>query len=291
MKNFYHFCNEGLKSDIIFRNQGDFIAGMNRVALCYLHCIKTKRDVSVICFCLMDNHVHYILHGVREDCEAFCYEYRFLTSIWIGHHRDEKLNSGMEFEGWPIHSREKLKEKVAYVLRNPVAAGIKTVASGYRWGSGKLMFCDNSDILPLLRGMSDMSEREKNRILGTRFDIPGDWKILPDGMIWPGCYVQNVLAEDLFQSIGEYQFLLNDSRIDKQANEEMMSGRVSLPDGDILARANTFASELLGRRSIGQCTVPERITIARILRKEFGCNHKQLSRITRLDIDDVRKLV
>ena len=291
MKSYYHFCNEGLKNEVLFLNPAEFISGMNRVALSLLSCLNEGRDIQVICFCLMDNHVHFILFGEKVDCMVFCDKYRFLTSIWIGRHREERLREPMKFDGWPIFSRDKLKEKIAYVLRNPVAAGLNVTPWGYRWSTGRLLFNDNSDLEPYLKRIGDMSAREIARRFFTRMTIPASWKMLPDGIIWPGCYVRSDIAHSQFQSVGDYQFYLNDSRIDKITNEEMMKGGLSIPDGEVLSRANTLAAELMGKEKLSECTAAERIAIARILKKEKGCNHKQLARITRLALEDISKLV
>jgi REP element-mobilizing transposase RayT len=69
-KHFYHFATKGLEDDILFGSVEGFIAGMNRIALCLCRLGK-EHLVIVICFCLMDNHVHFILYGTEEDCILF----------------------------------------------------------------------------------------------------------------------------------------------------------------------------------------------------------------------------
>lgn len=74
-KHFYHFATKGLEDDILFGSVEGFIAGMNRIALCLCRLGK-EHLVIVICFCLMDNHVHFILYGTEEDCILFMENYK-----------------------------------------------------------------------------------------------------------------------------------------------------------------------------------------------------------------------
>lgn len=78
MKTFFHYCSKGLKSDLLFATPKEYIAGMNRVAICYLISEKNSRKVLVISYCLMDNHVHFILYGTREACDVFVADIQLL---------------------------------------------------------------------------------------------------------------------------------------------------------------------------------------------------------------------
>ena len=77
-KGFYHLFSDGFRTDVLFEDKLAFIAGMNIVALCFFRC-----NVSILAFCLMDNHVHFILYGTKEDClkfrDKFIHKYGILT--------------------------------------------------------------------------------------------------------------------------------------------------------------------------------------------------------------------
>ena len=113
MKQYFHYCSKGLKGDILFASPVEFLAGMNRVAICYLICLRNGRKVLIISFCLMDNHVHFILFGTRADCDAFVSTYKKLTGMWVKKHRGERLHEEIEFGGFPIRDKDDMKEKIA----------------------------------------------------------------------------------------------------------------------------------------------------------------------------------
>ena len=55
---YFHICTDGRKLPWMFQDDDDFIAGINRIGLCYL-----KTGVIIIAYVLMDNHVHFVLYG------------------------------------------------------------------------------------------------------------------------------------------------------------------------------------------------------------------------------------
>ena len=57
---YYHCATKGFDHSILFADVREFIAGMNRIGIC-LAMLRTDHPVIIIAFCLMDNHVHFIL--------------------------------------------------------------------------------------------------------------------------------------------------------------------------------------------------------------------------------------
>ena len=53
MENYWHICTEGLVKKVIFKSREDYIVGMNAIPVC-----AQRFNVTVLAFCLMDNHVN-----------------------------------------------------------------------------------------------------------------------------------------------------------------------------------------------------------------------------------------
>jgi len=288
---FYHCCTRGLKVDTLFATEAEFVAGMNRIAVCVITCKKEKRTIVVVAFCLMSNHVHFILHGTQDNCLFFMKKYRQLSGIWISNHRDCKLRESMEIGLWMLSDKDKLREKIIYVLRNPIPAGINLTPHGYRWSSGGLMFADNAYLLDYTKMVSEFSARELSRKFATIIKLPDHWHVGPEGMIWPGDYTNFKVAERQFKNVQDFMFMINQSRLDKEGNREEMEDFVSVPDGDVRLRATEIAERLFDKTAIRYCSASERIDIAKIVRAEFKCNHKQLARILHMDAENLKTLV
>ena len=116
---YYHCATKGFDHSVLFADTREFIAGMNRIGIC-LATLQETAKIIVIAFCLMDNHIHFILYGTREDCNKWMSLYHRLTMIWQKKHRDsDSVDELWEYDAWQIMDQEDLKEKIAYVFRNP----------------------------------------------------------------------------------------------------------------------------------------------------------------------------
>lgn len=120
--------------------------------------------------------------------------------------------------------------------------------------------------------------------------VPDDWLVLPDGMIWPGCYVSYARVEKLFSSVFNYMYELN-KRCEEKVNKEMMADFISLPDGEIRSKAIELSRQLFGTEFLPGLSVDQRILLAKELRKSMGASSKQIARIVRMNLTELRKLI
>lgn len=133
---YYHVCTDGNQLPWMFRDDEDFRNGINRLAICSL-----ALKLSVICFILMDNHVHFIFYGTLAQCKEFTCRYKSAISRWIADkYGINGYLSNLSTEIISIDSEEALMETVAYIDRNAIMAGYKYLPCDYPWGSAKYMF-------------------------------------------------------------------------------------------------------------------------------------------------------
>jgi putative transposase len=107
----------------------------------YLHCLleeSRRAGVQFWAYCLMDNHVHFIVVPEQADSLArtFGEAHRRYTRMvntregWTGY-----LWQG-RFASFPLDEAH-LYAAIRYVERNPVAAGMVTRAEAYAWSSAR----------------------------------------------------------------------------------------------------------------------------------------------------------
>lgn len=210
IKHYYHCATKGLVDDILFSGLVSFIAGMNRIGICLLQSVRANYPVRVIAFCLMDNHVHFILYGTEDDCYRFMTNYRKLTEMWFAYHPEvgtgkKKWDIGV----WRIFDQENLIEKIVYVLRNPTAAGLSVSPQGYLWSSASLMFADKTFLEKEFVKVSSISLSKKRGMFYSKTLIPDNWLVNESGLIWPGSYVEYDRAERLFKSAAAFNYEMN----------------------------------------------------------------------------------
>lgn len=287
---FYHYATEGLKDDFLFGSPEEFVAGINRIALCLCR-LGPGHPVQVICFVLMDNHVHFILYGLEVDCDLFMEQYKTATELWLRHHGNGNNPGKLWRIGhWIIQDKERLRSTIAYIHRNPTAAGMAYTPTGYRWSSASLLFADNNWIRLSGKRVGSFGVNERKRLFNSRTEVPGDWIVLPDGMIWPGEFVQYRQMERQFASVQDYQYCLN-KRVEEDINLEMRASAISLPDGEIAKWAANLSERLFAIRQITRLTVHQRISLARILKKETGASAKQVARTVHLKLDELEPVL
>lgn len=289
-KHYYHCATRGLEDDILFPGLVAFIAGMNRVGICLLQSIRGNYPVRIITFCLMDNHVHFILYGTNDDCYRFMTNYRKLTEMWFAYHPEEGTGKKKWDIGvWRIPDQENLIEKIVYVLRNPTVAGLMMSPQGYLWSSASLMFADKTFLEKGFTKVSSISLSKKRRMFNSKTLIPDNWLVNESGMIWPGSYVEYDRAERLFKSAAAFNYEMN-KKVEDKVNAEMLAGMVSLPDNEIKEKVESVANELYQSR-IKDLSVDQRRNVAKIIKKETGTSTKQLARVVGIRKDLLKELI
>ena len=150
----YHIVQRGNNREACFRRSEDYSL--------YLDLWRRKSrwyGVDVHAFCLMTNHIHFVVTGRDSDAisntmkvvgscyaQAFNRHYRRTGTLWEGRHRSSLIDS-----------ERYLLTCCRYVELNPVRAGMVELPADYRWSSYK--FNANAD-----RGW--LSEHDVYKALG-----------------------------------------------------------------------------------------------------------------------------
>ena len=141
-KGYFHVCTNGNSLPWMFKDDDDFIAGVNRIGIC-----KTSSGVDIIDYTLMDNHVHFLLYGTIIQCQQFITKYKLLLGRWIQNRYNEYQHlKHLQSQIIPIPSRTSLMEVIAYIDRNPIVAGYKYLPTEYQWGASKYFFKEHKYI-------------------------------------------------------------------------------------------------------------------------------------------------
>ncbi len=290
LSHYYHFASKGLQDDILFENVASYVAGMNRVATCYVKC-SINHPVRIFAFCLMDNHVHFILYGCEDDCIYFMDLFKKLTEMWLNNHSTNgRPHKNWEIGHWLIKDKEALVEKISYVLRNPAVAGMPYSPFGYPWGSGSILFSDISEIKMNCRRIDSFSIREKKRLFNSHVEYPDDWLVQRNGCIWPGCYIDFKSVEKLYQSALKCLYEMN-KRVEESVNMEMLSDSISLPDGEVLEKGKEISNELFDTVVLKDLSIKQRVAVGKQIHKDLGASVKQISRILGIKPEDLKMLI
>ncbi len=146
----YHVVMRGAGRQLLFEDDRD-----RRRFLELMHESFTHREVRLLCFCLMPNHVHLIAQG---ELAALSAAMHLLGTRYALRFNKKSDHCGPVFEDRfysdPIETDVHLLAALRYVLMNPEHAGI-CPASEYAWSSyseydGEAAYCDASLVSDLL---------------------------------------------------------------------------------------------------------------------------------------------
>lgn len=285
MKEYYHVSSHGLESNDIFKSTEDFISGMNDVAIAIL-----GFDIKILCFCLMSNHFHFVLYGTLEECQKFSDTYKHRCAMRMRYSSGEVNGlKDVNVQIDKVDGQEYLENVIAYVLRNPLAAGIMVIPLYYRWSSASCYFIGNTKI----RGerLNEMSLRKRISIVKSRTPMPSHYMVDESGIIMPSCYVDVKAVENIFRHPSRLMMLLA-KKVENEVEIQLgTANSVSMTDQEILTLMPELIRNEFKQDSISQLSMEQRIKLCLLLKRNFRAGIKQISRVTRLSPELVAKVV
>ena len=277
-KGYFHVCTDGRSLPWMFKDESDFIAGVNRIGIC---CLRT--GAKVVAYVLMDNHVHFVLRGTMPKCKEFITLYKQLTGTWI--HVKYGLNDYLRLLPTSIlllDTEERLLNTIAYIDRNSIVAGYRYLPTEYPWGSARYVFKDSTgkdDTRPL----STMTRRTQRTLLGTRIMLPGEWKVDSKGMLCPDSFLDTSVIESYFKTPARYAYFLAKKWEGAVEQEMESSQKIFVPDIELREIVRKMVLQDYGKRRVTDLDAHARLSIARKLRYRYASTLKQISRMVHLD--------
>ena len=267
MENHWHICTDGLEKNVIFKSDTDYIYGMNSIPVC-----AVGNQVTILAFCLMSNHVHFIVHGEEDNCRKFITQYKkrltaltnlSSTNICIKHIDDDDY----------------LMKAIGYVLRNPVSAGIRLMPYHYDWSSASLYF-KKPDSGRLGKKIGTLSYRSKRELLHSQTTLLDEYILTEKRLILPECYVDFEYVENLFRSPARLMYAMS-----RNENMEMeLSGdilhKTKYSDEELSGTIKELCEEIFQKSSADLLSIEDRYRLAKILHKRYRLSRKQLARLT-----------
>lgn len=282
---YYHICTDGNAISWMFQDDEDFIAGINRIALCIL-----KNYVEVIAFILMDNHVHFVLYGTALQCKEFINSYKMLTGKWI--HNKYGLKDYLRLlptEMISISDEETLLNTLAYIDRNSIVAGYRYMPSQYPWGSARYMFRDKEhEYQQESKPLAQFPSSKQRSLLKTRTKVPGEWQVDSRGMISPHSFMDFSRIENIFRTSTRYSYFLAKKLEGHVEMQLAKSRKVFIPDKELRQIVRKIAHDTFRTEDVRTLDVKSRLAIAKRLRYDYASTLKQISRMVCLD-DDLLK--
>ena len=154
----HHVTQRGNRREPVFFEDDDYLA-----YLALIGDAARRRGTEVWSYCLMPNHVHFIMLPSREDGlrATFAEAHRRYT----GRINARRQQSGHLWQGRfssTVMDERHLIAAARYVPMNPVRAGLSARAADWRWSSARAHLAGRDDglvtVAPLLERIGDFAD-------------------------------------------------------------------------------------------------------------------------------------
>ena len=312
---------------VLFREPADFCVGMNYVAVLTW---KTGLFVLAFILMSNHLHFVVYGTRAQAELFAKMFKGTYSRYVWDKYGIHEIFRrKGVRVEPVPTVG-ESLERAIAYVQMNSVAANICAHPTEYPWGTGRTFFQvqstwsgvkplapprGTSQVVPLGPGdlplgavdlplgpvdlplgpgdrrLSELSTRERYRLLHSKFDLPGDWVICADGYIVPASYVKVSTVESIFRTPRRMNYFLVNSQKAKLRQEAGADNMPAFRDQAILTALPDLCRSLFRKPSPAELNEDQLVELMRQIRFRFSSNVNQIARIVGLTYERAAKLL
>jgi REP element-mobilizing transposase RayT len=267
----FMFTSDHQLRQLIFKTASDFSYGVNTLAIGTL-----KYNVRILCYTLMNNHLHLLVMGSYENCLAyFRWVLLRLAQMLKARYGISGILKANNADVQYVTDSQMFLNEVAYLLRNSFKAHIDSPYS-YPWAPFEMYF---NPYLENIRGERFPSTDAAMKILGTHALIPEDWEHR-NGTILNKCFVDYRTAERLLGS--GYTLFNRIRKFDTEsaiAKSHGVEEQLTFTDNELQEKIQAVCQNELHVNSPHQLGRKDLLRLARTLANRFSATKKQISRL------------
>lgn len=295
-KSYYHVFANGGESNGFIISKDDFYAAFNRVGVCAYH-----SGVFMLAFSIEESHPHFLLYGTKEECSNFMKAYERSTLQYIVATRGNGDNVCFRMSMYEVDSEDYLRNVASYVVVQPTKDGKRVMPYDYKWGTASLYFRAEDTIQPWYirdkniveeKSLGELTLAEKRSLLHSKKEVPDEWKVC-NGFLLPTNYVDIGMYEAIYRTHNCFRTFMNSGKKhDDSIIAQMAKVRgPALEDLEARRICAETSQKLFGHTSISKLSIPERISLAQVLRNDYGVSVRQISSSLHIKLSELRKFV
>ncbi len=282
---YWHIYTDGTKMQNIFCCEDDFKTAMWILAAS-MHIFK---EVRVITFELMGNHLHLILGGQRDDCiKAFDLFAARLRQAFPKRQRAIDW-SKFKMDILPIESLQALRNEIIYVNRNAFVANPEYTPDSYPWGGGCAYFnpwLKHVKTSPL----GNMKVNDQRRLLHTRDVAPFSELLEVSGIPFIPSFCDIRLGESIFRDARSYFNSLTRNAEAFSQIASRLKDTIFLTDEELYSVICSYINKEYSIKTPSQLSAQQKIDTARHMHFGYNASNQQLRRMLRLELSILEEL-
>ena len=267
--NIFHICIKGHDSITIYTDEEDYSTSVNYIAIA-----QYRSNISILAYCQMPNHSHFVMETDSDnDIMHFNRKYR-----------EYKIFRRQDILIKKINSLHYLRQCIAYVLRNPLAAGLIRTIDFYPWTSHACYFRNNDSSMDESYPVASLSKREIRKVLKTHIDLTGCRYSIDNRkeMIVPRTFIAYRNVESIYNnSASMFTKFVGWNDDNKMEYELLIKQTYSYDDIEMKSISDIISLEKY-RKPCLELLPEQKRELAFILRKRYRTSVAQLSRVLRI---------
>lgn len=271
----WHISVQGNGRQSMFLTNGDILHAINLLGV-----FSAYYDVDVLAYAFMSNHFHLIIQC--EDPQYFMKAFRLsYTKYHNSVHNVTGSVGSRSFRVGLLNTREKLIEKLIYVIRNSVRHKLQSHPYVDPYNSVKYYFAEDQCV----RWQDYKPAGQNSRLIHSHKMIPQHFLINKNGHILPRSFLNFRKVEACFQSYAQFMRLISNPTEKELAEEDTRQheGKRNYIRNTCVTITDLQLSEKIINdikpRSIASLSDSEVVAMARYCKNKYPVSLRQLSRI------------
>lgn len=283
---FFHLHTSPIEQDLLFNTPEEMDEALNFIALAAF-----ETTCRILSYAIMHNHLHFIVEGGRDICEAFFERFKRRLALTLSKRKKSALVHQIQIGITPINSLKQLRDEIVYVIRNPFVDRVNVHVFAYKWCSGFLYFNDFLEEIASGSISASKMSIDKRRAFKHERNADIDPRLLIiDGTVLPSCFVDYKRVEAFFENARQFvQWVLKN--VESQIEiAKRLGEQVVLDDSELWSITRRLSREIGGVNTPRELPLNPRTKLIKTIKYDYGASNAQIARCTGLPrntIDDM----
>lgn len=277
----YHICTQE-NHPVIFRNEKEFMAAMNAVALATM----LYTDIVLVTFEVMSNHLHFAVAGDKDIIILWFKKIKRLLAVNPLFENSGQAVSSLTAAIHPAKDLEHFRNVIAYINRNGYVVCRNETPFSYKWGANRFYFNPDAKQRHSF-SCKKISYREKRSLFHCCLADGIKNVFILDGYVSPLTFCSIETGETLFRDAHHYfaritKNVESNASIAKEIGESLF-----YTDDDLFSVVRSICSRDYGNPDPALLPYETKLSIARMMHFNYNASNKQVSRVLRINLDQV----
>lgn len=283
----FHISMEGMESKILFKDDDDYDSFIK-----ILFVIAYKKMNSVVEYCVVSNHAHYvILSDSYYSAAGFGDEAKRIYSMHFNKkYRETGILRRCNTHCVLLDSDRYLRNALAYDLRNALDNGAENI-NEYKWSSFRAVFCNGNIQVPT-QNVCNLTRDEIRRIMHTHNALKDvDWVLNINNELEPAStcnwkYFENAFLNDnifFLKTLG----LLNTAELKQQL---IYNPKERKKDQDMLICVNDISHKWY-QLGLNELPIEKKARLLLFVYRSYRTTPNQMARVFELSREKVLSLL